>query len=567
MERVREWVDRNRGKLWFCLALNLVMLLFYLAVMRPEFDSNDDLNIALFVNRGRPVQDAHWLFSNWILGAVCAFLYRITNMIPWYGLMQYFGLFCAFTAVTWVIQRLFRSGAALVLSMVTLNFFAADAYITMQFTKTAGICAAAGLFLVVYAVTQEKVRIFPLIAGMLITAYGFMYRHLEADMMFALWAVYGIYMLLSLGRDAEGKMLKRAVRYIGLFALTLALCAGCRLIDRYEYRISPEAAEYEKINDARSALTDYGFPKYENNTELFESMGITYNAYKLFSKWNFYDPDVFTLEKMEKLIKVQNRKTVSPASLKEFLDVYPAKWFENPMFYCFLVLLVMVLFHGRKEWKSWVVILLLILALGALFYYMYLQGRFNLQRVDNPIWLCACLILICMISPERFNLPVRYAWTFVLVILMLNQNTWRPTWRHNTRNKAQKMAASANFIAQVSSDTEHLYLTKAGLYAVSPGYGPLSLVPVGAASNMAVLGGWPAGSGPYVASLKNYGLTNPYRDCIDNSRVYLIDNDINLTLNYIREYYDMSAQAVEAGKFDEETMMYQIVSGKEQVTS
>ena len=79
---------------------------------------------------------------------------------------------------------------------------------------------------------------------------------------------------------------------------------------------------------------------------------------------------------------------------------------------------------------------------------------------------------------------------------------------------------------------------------------------------MAVLGGWPAGSKPYLATLKQYGLTNPYRDCIDNSKVYLIDNDINLTLNYIREYYDMEAQAIEAGKFDEDTMMYQIVSGK-----
>lgn len=562
MERLKTWAGRNRTRLWFCLLLNLLMLLFYLAVMRPEFDSNDDLNIALFVNLGRPVQDAHWLFSNWILGAVCAFLYRITNMIPWYGLMQYFGLFCAFTAVTWVIQRVFRSGAAVLLSMVILNFFASDAYITMQFTKTAGICAAAGLFLVVYAVIQEKVRILPLTAGILITAYGFMYRHLEADMMFALWAVFGLYLLLRLAEDAAGHVLKRAFRYIGLFALTLAVCVGCRLVDRYEYREAPEAAEYEKINDARSALTDYGFPKFEENTELFESLGITYNAYKLFSKWNFYDPDVFTLDKMEKLIEVQNRKKVSIETLRQFLDVYPAKWFENPMFYCFLALLVIVLLHGRREWKTFAEAGLLVLVLGALFYYMYLQGRFNLQRVDNPIWFCASLILLYLIPHRSFNLPLRYAWTFVLVILALNQNTWRQTWRHNTRQKAERMAASANFIAKVSSDTEHLYLTKAGLYAVSPGYGPLSLVPVGAASNMAVLGGWPAGSVPYTASLKNYGLTNPYRDCINNEKVYLIDNDINLTLNYLREYYDMNVQAVEAGKFDEENTMYQLVSDK-----
>ena len=165
-----------------------------------------------------------------------------------------------------------------------------------------------------------------------------------------------------------------------------------------------------------------------------------------------------------------------------------------------------------------------------------------------------------LISPSGFNLPVRYAWTFGLVVLALNQNTWRETWRHNTTKKAEKMAFSQNFIAGVSSDTEHLYLTKAGLYAVSPAYGPFSLVPVGASSNMAVLGGWPAGSMPYAATLKKYDVTNPYRDCIDNEKVYIIDNDINLTINYIREYYDMKATAVDAGMLDDENRMYRIVT-------
>ena len=50
MERIKTWADSNREKLWFCIALNLIVLLFCLALMRPEFDSNDDMNIALFVN-------------------------------------------------------------------------------------------------------------------------------------------------------------------------------------------------------------------------------------------------------------------------------------------------------------------------------------------------------------------------------------------------------------------------------------------------------------------------------------------------------------------------------------
>ncbi|HCI74199.1 MAG TPA: hypothetical protein DHV42_06645 [Lachnospiraceae bacterium] len=560
MKTIAAWVGRNREKVWFAACVNLLMLAFCLIVMRPEFDSNDDFNIAMFVNRARPIQDPYWLYCNWILGNVCAFAYRITNMVPWYGLMQYFGLFAAFTGAFWVIQKIFRGGAALVLSMTLLNFFAAESYVNIQFTRTAGVCAACGLFLVVYAITREKIRILPLLSGIAVTAYGYMYRHLEADLIFALFGVFGVYLLLRLKEDAPKQMLQRAARYLLLFGLTIGICFGFRLIDRYAYSRSSESSAYEAINDARATLTDYGFPKYEEHAELFESLGITYSAYKLFSKWNFYDPDVFTLEKMNALIAVQKRRGASLETLKEYFGIYPYKWFENPMFYCFLVMLVIALIHGRRGWKRAAEIALLLLALTGLYYYMYLQGRFNLPRVDDPVWLAGCLILVYLVSPERFVLPVRYAWTMVLILFVVNQGRWSVFWRHNTVQDEEKRAKAANFIAQVASDQEHLYLTKAGLYAISPGYGPLSLVPIGVASNMGVLGGWPAGSPAYQAALAQYGVTNPYRDCINNEKVYLIDNDINLTLNYIREYYDMKAQAVEAGSFDKKNTMYQIVS-------
>ena len=560
MIALEHFLSSKRRTVWFSLLASLLLILFYLLIMRPVFDTNDDLNVALFVNRGRPVQDAHWLFPNWILGCLCSALYRVTNMVPWYGLMQYIGLFLAFAGLFWGIQQLFRSGAAFLLALALLNFFAADACIRMQFTKTAGICAAGGLFLVVCSVWREKICYPALAAGMAVSAYGFMYRHLEADIMFALWAVFGIYLLLRLKKDAAEDMLKRAFRYILVFALTFLLCLTFRMVDRMAYSSNPEAKEYEQINDARSQLTDYGFPKYEEHKELFEELGISYTAYKLFSRWNFYDPDVFTLEKIKALNDAQTKRQWNLELIKSFLDTYPFKWFQNPMFYCFLVTLIMALLFGRRGWERYVAVVLLILGLAVLFLYLFKEGRFNLERTENPIWLCASLILVSMISPERFNIPPRYTLMMILILLAMNQNNWRDEWRHNTREKEAKMKASQNFVAEVSSDKDHLYLTKVGLYALSPAYGPLSLVPLDAGSNMAPLGGWPSGSPVYQAATKAYGVTNPYRDCINNDKVRLIDNDISTTINYIHEYYDSTARAEEAGMFDEDNMMYRIVS-------
>lgn len=560
MSVLEGFFSSGRKKAWFCFLATLVLFLFYLLVMRPVFDTNDDLSVALFVNRGRPIQDAHWLFPNWLLGCICSALYRFTNMVPWYGLMQYFGLFIAFAGIFWGIQQVFQSGAAFFLALTVMNFFAADACIQMQFTKTAGICAAGGLFLIVCSVWREKIHIPALVIGILTTAYGFMYRHLEADMMFALWAVFGVFLLIRLGKDTEEGRLRRALRYMLVFGLAIGLCLCLRMVDRMAYSSNSQSKEYEQINDARSQLTDYGFPKYEAHKELFEELGISYTAYKLFSRWNFYDPDVFTLDKIKALNEVQERRAWDLGLVRDFIDTYPYKWFQNPMFYCFLITLVIALLYGRRGWERYAAIALVLLGVTALFLYLFKEGRFNLERTENPIWLCAALILMLMIAPERFNMPPRYTLMMLLILLALNQDQWRTDWRHNTRDKEAKRIASQNFIAKVSSDKDHMYLTKVGLYALAPAYGPLSLVPLDAGSNMAPLGGWPSGSPAYAAALEKYGMTNPYRDCINNEKAYLIDNDISTTLNYIHEYYDSTARAEEAGMFDEENMMYRIVS-------
>ena len=44
-------------------------------------------------------------------------------------------------------------------------------------------------------------------------------------------------------------------------------------------------------------------------------------------------------------------------------------------------------------------------------------------------------------------------------------------------------------------------------------------------------------------NLALYGVENPYRDCVGNGKVYLIEDNIDLTLQYIHEHYDPNARA------------------------
>ena len=556
--------DLLRGNLFVCLLINLLFLAAVLLIMRPVFDSNDDINIAFFINLARPVQDPHLLFINTIVGWVGAALYRMTNMVPWYAVLQYFGLVCAFTGMTWAIQKLFSRWSALTLSMFLLLFFAADAYTSVQFTKTAGVCGAAGLFLVVFAMTRKHVHRGALLLGSLITLYGYLYRDREVYVMLALWCVMGAGLLLQIGEEKPGRRLRRVEAYFGSLALVCVLCAAAWGVNKISYSMSEEASAYKELNDIRSDIMDYGFPPYEENKELYDSLKITRNAWQLFSGWNFYDPEVFPLDAQKKILDAQKHKELNMELVRGFFDKYPYKWFENPMFYCFLVMAALVIVFGKRKWQVFVTVVMELAAITAVFFIMYWNGRYNLERVDSPIWLCACLIFAFFLDRDRFVVDGRCAAVLILIVLALNQNTWNKSWRHNTKKKENKMTRDANLVAQTSRDSEHLYLSKVGLYTLSTAYSPLSLVPIGAGANTCALGGWPAGSPSYTAVLKQYGVENPYRDSINNDKVYWIDNHIDWTISYLHEYYDDQVQAKQIGTFDEKYAMYQLVSGKKE---
>ena len=127
--------ERFYRKWWFALLLNLAVMAVLLLVCRPKFETNDDMGIAFFINRARPIQDTYLLFENRILGIVMAKLYSITNMLPWYGLLQIAGLLTGFTAMTYVFLNHFEGWSGLLLSGGLLSLFAYEGYILMQSLK------------------------------------------------------------------------------------------------------------------------------------------------------------------------------------------------------------------------------------------------------------------------------------------------------------------------------------------------------------------------------------------------------------------------------------------------
>ena len=68
---------------------NLAAMLLMVLIMRPGFETNDDIVFAELGSGLRGVKDAHLVFQNYGLGLLYRLLYQITGRLPWYTIVQY----------------------------------------------------------------------------------------------------------------------------------------------------------------------------------------------------------------------------------------------------------------------------------------------------------------------------------------------------------------------------------------------------------------------------------------------------------------------------------------------
>ena len=146
----------------------------------------------------------------------------------------------------------------------------------------------------------------------------------------------------------------------------------------------------------------------------------------------------------------------------------------------------------------------------------------------------------------------------VLAVLALavcvSQGSWVSRLRVNAKEDYSKMRA---FIEELHSDQEHLYLTKMGTVSFAKAYGVFDVIPKGMADNLYPLGGWTANTPVYTEVLEKYGVVNPFRDMIGNEKIYLVDKEIDRTMEYLHTYYDADAEAEEVA-VNGKTGIYQI---------
>ena len=539
----RTYLKQKYRKISVALISNFLILGAMAAFMRPSFETNDDIVFAELGSGLRGVKDAHLVFQNYGLGMIYRLLYGVTGRLPWYTIVQYMILFAAFTVVTYVLISRLGEISGLCLFVILACGFGYEGYIHLQFTKTAGIAAAAAVFLLLYLLEQEKYSWWGIAGGILLAVIAYMYREDQFWASCGLMAGAGLLFLFDL-RKYRNKKLRRLGICVLTFGVLLLSVFGVDRWDSSKYR-SAEWEEYQKFNQLRSELLDYGFPDYDSNQEIYEELGISREAYELYKSWNFNDTEKFDTEVMKKLVDLKQKRSLTIRTVTAFIRRFPSDLLGMPMFYFFAVFALLWILCGKKDVCSVISVLAECLLLVAVYFYLYYQGRYMVNRVDVGLWFSACLVMLWIFSSGE----VRYMNTKMSVLLcmicvVLGQFMMYKDWRLATSSIPEARVSQRAVLETIGTDKEHTYLAKSGMLSEIVCYGPFDRMPENLLDNVYWFGGWECRTPGYTRAMEVHGIINPYRDVVNNENIYLVDDNIDLTIKYIRQYYAENAEAV-----------------------
>ena len=564
-----KWYNSPALRVLGAAVLNAAVLALTLLLIAPGFESNDDLALAAFVDGQMSVKCAHIPYINYLLGLILKGVYTVLGEgFAWHTIGQYLLLFAGFTAISWTLLERLRFWQGALVSVLLLAFFGVDTYTLISYTKTAAVATVGGLALMVCAMeTREKGRrALPVSLGIVLALFGFMLRYMEFLPCAALTAVLGLYWLIGLIQDkslAGKEKLRRFGGFIAPFVLLLALVAGLFVFDTLAWS-EGRWGVYDEFDATRVALTDYGIPEYKDMPEQYESLGLNENAVALYRNGNFFDTEKFGRETMAKVIEYRSEIKSSPTPgecLGKLLDKCVPGFFVNLHIYGFLLLALLWLACGEHDLRGWLT-LLAECGLFALFYmYLIYRGRYLIDRVDVGLFLAAAVVFSRMLRRERMDservLSAVLLCSGLCLSLLLSRDSLRFEKNETAGDKSEARAA----VETILEDTEHLYLAK--LDTVSDTiYTPFEPAAAGYGDRIVLMGGWDFGNPAILDVLSRYGVENPYRDIVGNDKVYMIEDDIEATMEYIHDYYDPDATAELAESISSETglQIYRILN-------
>lgn len=526
-----------------CFAANL---LFTLLIYRLFYcrTINDDLILSLFVNGAYGRTDLHTPYQHFLYAALLRALYAANAGLAWYTLVQYALLIAANSVLCFLLLERQGLRTGLVYALLLLAGYGFTACFQLTYTVTAGVCACAGMLLLLRA-AERLVRgggfLPSALGGLALSLMGVLLRW---NMALPCMGLLGALALPTL----VGLRLHDWPRYAVPFLALLALTAGLFAANRALWRDEPYAA-WERLNAARTVLMDY-HPSgvYQLYSPGYEAAGVRRSEVEMLSLYCTSDPEVFTpalYETMNGVMAQVEGKEPLPRCLLLFARTMLEGVARQPFYAAAALMLLLWLMRGARLPG---VAGLLLLLFSVFYLTLVRQGRYGVARVDHGLLLTGFLTA-AMLPGKTGGRRERLCLAAALLGLGLTALLCHP--RASLRGSASpEVAASGRQVAEtfaaLSADGEHVFLDAQALcYQLAND--PLLPVAPGIMRRVIPVSGWSMQHPMLCAALLEHGIMNPFRDSVGREDVCWISDEMDAILAYIRDHYAPQAYAA----FDE----------------
>lgn len=556
----------TRERILIALLLSFVITGLYFVFVYQKlpfiYDINDDVamrNVAAGVITGTP--DAHLLHIKYVLGIVISGLYRLFPGLDWYGLVLIGIVLFSFSMILYrgliAEKGLLWKLAYTVLALLLLTCMGLQHITAFQWTTTAGMAGAAGIYLFYTSETEyrfqrvleEGISVFLILLSLLVRDDVFLLVLPVAALAF--WWKYG-----SLERNGRWPVTVRHVEVpVALFVGVLLILA----VEAFAYR-SPQWREFRTYNVNREAIMDYyGLQEYEEEPEFFDSLGITPEEAENLQRYSLYLVEDLYSEKMAALAEHSREVYLRQHPFGERMRTGVEKIYEhlgkdsyhsaNLLCLC-MIALTLGFCAGRSPRQ--LRLAMCVLGVWAV-YWLYLGYRHRIiERVGFALYLLAFLMMLAIWYRVAFveRQPLKETlfegeWgkgltgmglTVGACIVLLA--TAGVTWKTVKDNNTWRRDYNLQFLDVNRYMAEHMenvyFMTTFSIETYTDNF---TIRRDFAFSNLLSVGGWHTFSPLENVKNEKLGITNPKQDIVWKENVYLISLE-NVNLRYLDRYFE-----------------------------
>lgn len=518
-------------------ALTAVFFAVIIGVWGVWYRTNDDAILSNIAFGAYGPDRVHLVYVNLLYGWLLRGLQCLNDSLNWFALSQV-GLLYAGTAVlTYYGIRHFGRLRGAVLAVAMMAAFGANVLFRIQYTQTAALALCAGLVVLLENLGKKTSAN---LLGLALVLLGAMLRF---DMFFAVGGL-SAWVLLQRFIRLDKPEKKRALT---VAAAMFCLVFGAKLVDRAAYLADPDWAAYLQYNAARTEFSDFkcNFLGEENTPA---DIGVTDAEYTQLLRWDFYDTENFTAQRLQEISGRIHGYGLTGAvkALGGHIRALGGSLYGRGTALMLLLCLGLAVASGHPGGVLW--------AAGVTAAEMLLLCYVNRlpEWVEISLMLGAAVFAAAGLAHADKENPIaarRGTWALAAAAAVTLAMAV-PTYHSLTasRQALQQLAqGEEQYLTAMAADKEHLYLLSGEKTTEINGYLVWQPREKGFFSNIVMQGGWYNGSPQYLQTLKNYGMTNPLRDAVDRSDVYVDYHGVDALCSYLSEQTEKIVTAVPDG--------------------